>query len=803
MLLCVLAATAGAYAVPDQVPRLMLTTAAAGLLTVLVGAQVAAWSARRAARRRMAVVMEFLQHDSAPGFCIDDLGEIFAQNRAARDRFGRREGATMPQVFEQIFANPDAVVHRLLTVVQTCDSAREDVMTRRGHVRVAVHRIPGGTLWRLEDLVERAPRSADGIGLPVLTFGSSGTVLYMNGVLRGMIGRRAKRLEDVFETVPIHSGQENRLRTRDGPQPVRLALSQPVNGRQEVFVLPAEVVRDDRVALEALPVALLRLDRRGTVLFANRPARALLPGAAQDGARLSYLVEGLGRTIGDWIAEAAEGRSLDKPEIVRVSDAAVETFLQITLGRPLGGEEGGIVAVLSDATELKTLEAQFVQSQKMQAIGQLAGGVAHDFNNLLTAISGHCDLLLLRHREGDEDYGDLMQIIQNANRAASLVGQLLAFSRKQTLKMTRVDLRDTLGDLIHLLNRLVGDRVRLRLEHDPALVPIRCDRRQLEQVLMNLVVNARDAMPDGGTITIETRCITLDAPMLRDRATVPPGRYVVVSVQDEGVGIAPDKMRRIFEPFFTTKRPGEGTGLGLSMAYGIVKQSGGFLFADSVEGEGATFELFFHEAGPDPEPDLLPPPDAPVAASGLPPIPEALPLPEPRVGGPSAQSATGETPRPAVEQAVARVLDATAPECVGTDPSDMSRASGTKSAQAQAPVVMLVEDEAPVRSFASRALQLRGYSVLEMSCAEEALEALRDESLEVDLFITDIMMPGMDGPSWVRRALESRPGVRTVFMSGYSKDALVRNGSPVPNSVFLAKPFSLSDFTKTVEAVLS
>ena len=229
----------------------------------------------------------------------------------------------------------------------------------------------------------------------------------------------------------------------------------------------------------------------------------------------------------------------------------------------------------------------------MQAIGQLAGGVAHDFNNLLTAISGHCDLLLLRHDQGDSDYSDLVQINQNANRAAALVGQLLAFSRKQTLRPEIVDMRDTLSDLTHLLNRLVGEKVNLTLGHDPILKSIRADKRQLEQVLMNLVVNARDAMPDGGDIRIEIESRTLTEPTKRERVTVPAGEYVTVRVVDQGTGISPDKLQKVFEPFFTTKRTGEGTGLGLSTAYGIVKQSGGYIFVDSKLGEKARVSRCF------------------------------------------------------------------------------------------------------------------------------------------------------------------------------------------------------------------
>jgi two-component system cell cycle sensor histidine kinase/response regulator CckA len=374
----------------------------------------------------------------------------------------------------------------------------------------------------------------------------------------------------------------------------------------------------------------------------------------------------------------------------------------------------------------------------MQAIGQLAGGIAHDFNNLLTAIAGHCDLLLLRHGPEAPDFADLEQIRQNANRAAALVGQLLAFSRKQTLKPERLDLEDVLSDLTHLLNRLVVERVELRLEHlgrqtGRPLGTIRADRRQLEQVLINLAVNARDAMPAGGSILIQTEPVTLGEPLRRDRASVPAGDYSVVRVIDRGSGIAPEHLQKIFEPFFTTKRVGEGTGLGLSMVYGIVKQSGGFIFVDSTLGEGATFSLYF-------------------------PVYEGEAVEEP--GASDARRTT------------------------------LRQGDG---------VVLLVEDEAPVRAFAGRALRLRGYTVLEAADAEEALSLLDDPGLEVDVFVTDVVMPGMDGPSWVRQARETRPNARVVFMSGYAEDSLSEEQARIPNSVFLPKPFSLNQLAETVQ----
>jgi two-component system cell cycle sensor histidine kinase/response regulator CckA len=485
-----------------------------------------------------------------------------------------------------------------------------------------------------------------------------------------------------------------------------------------------------------LPVPMIRVDATGRIVEANRLAADLLGPGHGVGVRLGEAMHGLGRPVCQWLRETVDGTVSQRSEFLRLARQDREVFVQVTLSPVRDGSDPAVIAVLSDATELKTLEAQFVQSQKMQAIGQLAGGIAHDFNNLLTAISGHCDLLLLRHDQGDQDFGDLVQIHQNSNRAAALVGQLLAFSRKQTLRPEVLDLRDTLADLTHLLNRLVGERVTLTLSHDPTLRPIRADKRQLEQVLMNLVVNARDAMPQGGEIRIETEMTVFDEPLVRDRATVPPGEYVSVKVRDEGTGIAIDKVQKIFEPFYTTKRTGEGTGLGLSTAYGIVKQTGGFIFVDSVPGHGTEFTLYF------------PAHDGDVAND---PAPEAAPVPA------SVSSVNGDG------------------------------------------VVLLVEDEAPVRAFASRALRLQGYTVLEAGTGEEAIKMLADPELAVDVFVTDVVMPGMDGPTWVRQARVDRPAVRVVFMSGYAEGAFGDSGSGIADAVFLPKPFSLRQLTEVVQ----
>nr|WP_261397849.1 ATP-binding protein [Maritimibacter alkaliphilus] len=688
-----------------------------------------------------AAIMGFVRDDIAPAAIADAEGQIIARNASCGTLAAPEKARTVAGLLADSFANPSAVLFRLQARAARAGTAREDIVTRRGQARLSAHRLPEGRfLWRIEEFATHAPGSGSH-DIPLITVGRSNAILYMNEAARALIGHRPKALDAIFPVLPVVPGALQEVTAVGGYTQRLVVESGDSLGRRELLLLPPPGEVEPPATrgwdyFDELPVALLRLDAEGAILMTNRHAQELLGPMCVAGAALSDVMEGLGRSISDWLSEAAAGRPPPHSEFLRLRVPDRETYVQVTLKRIVEDGTPALIAVLSDATELKTLEAQFVQSQKMQAIGQLAGGVAHDFNNLLTAISGHCDLLLLRHDPGDPDYGDLVQINQNANRAAALVGQLLAFSRKQTLRPEKLDLRDTLAELTHLLNRLVGEKITLSLSHDPVLRPIRADKRQLEQVLMNLVVNARDAMPEGGEIRIVTESLRLRAPLQRDRATVTPGEYVSVKVMDSGQGIPADKLGKVFEPFYTTKRVGEGTGLGLSTAYGIIKQTGGFIFADSTPGEGSCFTLLF---------PVYVPPVEPVAPA-----------------------------------------------------EDSRQASGPRTYG----VVLLVEDEAPVRAFASRALRLRGYTVLEAESAEDALRTLEDQKLQVDLFVTDVVMPGMDGPTWVREARKIRPDVRVVFVSGYAEETFSGTGDAFPNSVFLPKPFSLAELTETVQRQL-
>ncbi|MEX2520275.1 MAG: ATP-binding protein [Paracoccaceae bacterium] len=518
-----------------------------------------------------------------------------------------------------------------------------------------------------------------------------------------------------------------------------MAISSPApGGAEDILILPSPPPPER--FFEAAPVALARLSAAGRIEAVNPAALALLGPDARPGAAFGDLVEGLGRPIAARIAEATAGKGAGRADLARSVRGGGDLYLQIAMRRmaqPADSGAASVIAVITDATEMEARERQFVQSQKMQAVGQLAGGVAHDFNNLLTAILGHCDLLTMRRDASDPDFDDLTQIRQNANRAAALVRQLLAFSRQQKLDPQACALGDVLGELSHLLDRLIGARVSLRVETEPGLWPVSVDVRQFEQVILNLVVNARDAMPEGGEVSIICRNETLHDEWRRDRAVAPVGDYVRIEIADQGAGMTEETRAKVFEPFFTTKRQGEGTGLGLSTAYGIVKQTGGFIFVDSAPGKGAVFTIL---------------------------VPRRM------------ESAAAAAP---------------------------PKRAGPARDQTGAGRILLVEDEAPVRGFASRALKLRGYEVIEAEHAEAALAILEDEALQIDLVVSDVVMPGLDGPTWVGEARKKRPNLSVVFTSGYSEDMFRRGLAGRENSSFLAKPFSLEELSAAVKARLS
>lgn len=388
-----------------------------------------------------------------------------------------------------------------------------------------------------------------------------------------------------------------------------------------------------------------------------------------------------------------------------------------------------------DLTQQKNLENQFIQSQKMQAVGQLAGGIAHDFNNLLTAMIGFCDLLLLRHKPGDPSFSDIQQIKQNSNRATNLVRQLLAFSRQQTLRPKVQDITDILTELAHLMRRLIGANIELKMIHGQDLGYVKVDGGQMEQVLINMAVNARDAMPQGGTLTIATSHFSNDDSIPLGADIMPPGHWVKIEVRDTGTGIPPEILQRIFEPFFTTKDVGQGTGLGLATVFGIVRQTGGYLTVHSEVGAGTTFSVYL--------------------------------------------------PR------LAEMENDTEAASASTEPT------GDLTGTAR---ILLVEDEDAVRTFSMRALTNKGYEVETAESGEAGWTKFNELTKPIDLLITDVIMPGMDGPTLAKQIRGEMPTLKIIFVSGYTEEKLKdQMGEGIH---FLPKPFTLKQLAAKVKEVL-
>lgn len=395
-----------------------------------------------------------------------------------------------------------------------------------------------------------------------------------------------------------------------------------------------------------------------------------------------------------------------------------------------------------DQSEQKNLQLRLLQSQKLHAMGQLAGGIAHDFNNLLTGMAGFCDLLLSRHSPGDQSFTDIMQIKQNTDRAANLVRQLLAFSRQQTLQPKVIDLGETLSELTALLQRLIGTSNELKVHHGQGLGLVKIDHGYFEQVVINMVVNARDAMPKGGTIQLKTYNKILNRRTIIGTEAIPKGNYVVLEVIDTGTGISDDNLPRIFDPFFSTKESGAGTGLGLSTVYGIVKQMDGYIGVETKLGEGTTFKIF---------------------------LPRFIP-----------------------EKAV----NITRKNDEDTGLKDLG-GSGR---------ILLAEDETAVRLFASRALRDKGYDVVEAHDGREAINIYtnaleRDQPF--DIVITDVVMPNMDGPSLAKQIQEVNPTATIIFISGYAETSFRDQLSHDESIHFLPKPFSLQELASKVKDVMT
>ena len=577
-----------------------------------------------------------------------------------------------------------------------------------------------------------------------------GHVLAANRALAVRAGVADAAGQDMAELLAAGTNGQVRFAAEPKGNPLRL-VSVPLSGDEDAPVLLALLDGEETAAasvggamqlrglIAMIPLGLALIDRDGR--FAQMNDAFIRAAGVDAGAPPLYPGDLVVRedkgAVADAVRRFAGGASQKSDIAVRLKGRPEEPVV-LTVAGARGLGDAAVLLALKDNGEETRLKRQAEQATKMQAVGQLAGGVAHDFNNILTAILGHCDLMLMRHSPGDSDYDDIQQIRTNSNRAAGLTRQLLAFSRQQTLRPQVLQLPDIVSEVSNLLKRLLGETVKLEIHHGRNLGPVRADPGQLEQVVMNLAVNARDAMLQanphgGGVLTIRTRGVTPAGIRALGTDIMPIGNYTALEVSDTGVGIPADVLPKIWEPFFTTKEVGKGTGLGLSTVYGIVKQSEGFIFADSRPGQGATFTVYL-----------------PVHAA------------------------------PAAPVRVQREKPAAAAWGTGT--------------------VLVVEDEDMVRAVAERALTRQGYTVLTAENGEAALELL-ETSARPDLLVSDVVMPSMDGPTMARRVRERYPDLPILFMSGYAEEQL-RRSIDLANVAFLPKPFSVQQLAEAARDAL-
>ncbi len=500
-----------------------------------------------------------------------------------------------------------------------------------------------------------------------------------------------------------------------------------------------ESEREYASIVEGAPYGIYRVDQTGRILMAN-PAFIKMLGYEHAAEVLELNMErDIYLNVGDRqeaLGKLEENAVAARPEVTWRRKDGRSIVVRIE-GRRFESVPGGVPlyeAFVQDITERRAMEQRFQQTQKMEAIGRLAGGVAHDFNNLLMIIRG-CAELLDHHKADPGRIGGYIKQINDATSiAASVVQQLMAFSRKQVPEKASVDCNTVLRDLRKLLPRILGEDIQIVFHPGQAIRHVSADRSQIEQVILNLAVNARDAMPNSGRLMLKTENIVLNSPQIeRGGVELPPGPYVMLSVADNGTGMSAEIQSHIFEPFFTTKEQGKGTGLGLATVYGIVKDSGGFIGVNSDVGQGTTFRIYF----------------------------------------------------PAI-----------------TEKKEAGQSAQPVGAPGGSETILLVEDEAALREITGEYLQSRGYNVLAASSSLHALEICRTHDQPIDILLTDIVMPGIRGPELVKSALDMRPGMRVIYVSGYA-DRDMESVALESNAVFLRKPYSLADLGHKIRAAAS
>jgi two-component system, cell cycle sensor histidine kinase and response regulator CckA len=571
---------------------------------------------------------------------------------------------------------------------------------------------------RFEDIVDFEVVAPGGAGAGIVTTATGGT-WRGDAVLRTKDGR-VRRIETTASPILV-----------DGELVGRISINRDVTEMRRLADTLSAV-------LAASPLGIAVFDQERRIQFWSDAAAELFGWTAEEViGTVAKMVPQDELADGQHIWDAMLTGHIGPYDVRRLTKAGTPIDVRLW-GAPLFDVPSasiGVIILIEDMRERHRLETTLLQAQKLESVGRLAGGIAHDFNNLLTAIGGYAEILSSDLGPTDERQATVRGIRQATDQATALTRQLLAFSRSQELRPAVVDLRTIVTSVQPLLRRLLGERVTVELRLPDELWPTLADRNQIESVLVNLGINARDAMPNGGTITIETANVELDSTYARAHADVVPGEYAMVAVSDTGTGMDPETLSQIFEPFFTTKEAGKGTGLGLATVYGTIRQSGGYIWVYSEPGQGTSFKIYF---------------------------PRAIG----RVVAPAA--APPEPPSPAAP----------------------SRAR-----------ILLVEDEQVVRDMVRLALERRGYRVMSVGSAERALDVLLHTNEDIDLLLSDVVMPGMDGPTLLEHVWQKRPGLLAIFMSGYTAGAMERR--PIPDGMtLLEKPFTAAKLDETIRQVL-
>jgi two-component system, cell cycle sensor histidine kinase and response regulator CckA len=740
----------------------------------------------------------------------DGDGRVIYGNAAYLDLIGAADARDARPVERVFIGDPDAseAIYRLLKAAREGRRLQEEVRIASAHGRPArwlrMRIRPLGsaahtrnlTVWSLNDITrdrerqenifQELQRAIDYLDHAPTGFFSAdvgGNIVYLNATLANwldqdlaQVGSGGLKLTDLVSgdgaalltTLRATPGEVKTeivdldLKTRSGRTlPVRLLHRlafgpDGLPGASRTVVLNrasddgSELQRAAEVRFMRFfhhtPMAIATIDRDGGIVRTNALFARLFQGMIGGDAR-SRTVRAIVAER-DWppleaaIVQAAQGKGDIAPVDATLAGQGERSarFYVTAVGEQERDQETAIVYAL-ETTEQRELESRLIQQQKMDSIGQLAGGMAHDFNNMLNLILLATDFLLNAHKPTDPSFKDIMEIRQSANRAASLVRHLVAFSRKQTLRPQVLDLGEMLSDLTVVLRRLIGEKIGLKVVHGRDLWPVKVDQLQFEQVIVNLAVNARDAMPNGGHLELRSANVTAADCARYHTKGMPAADYVLVELIDNGTGI-PEAIRdKVFVPFFTTKEVGKGTGLGLSTVYGIIKQTGGFVYFDTVEGKGTTFRIFLPRHVPTAQEVAA----APVATTELRPVTDL----------------TGE---------------------------------GT---------ILLVEDEEGLRALNARGLASRGYTVLQAGNGVEAIDVLEKTDAKIDLVVSDVVMPEMDGPTLLRELRTRDPGLKIIFVSGYAEDAFQKHLPADGQFDFLPKPFTLKQLVAKVKETMA